>query len=78
LPDEEVHGMTRWRSQYIYLTLAAIFFGIAVVSTFAGKTLTRSGGGLYRAKDPSDFWWSVAFYYIFALFLFYMYLSDGR
>jgi hypothetical protein len=70
--------MTGWRSQYIDLIFAAIFFGIAVVSTFAGKTLTRSGRGLYRAKDPSDFWWSVAFYYILALFLVYMPLSGDR
>jgi hypothetical protein len=70
--------MTGWRSQYIDLIFAAIFFGIAVVSTFAGKTLTRSGRGLYRAKDPSDFWWSVAFYYILALFLVYMSLSGDR
>jgi hypothetical protein len=67
--------MTGWRSQYIDLIFAAIFFGGAVVSTLTGKTLTRSGRGLYRVKDPSDFWWAVASYYLLAFFLVYLYLS---
>jgi hypothetical protein len=60
------------------LIFAAIFFSGAVVSTLTGKTLTRSGRVLYRAKNPSDFWWTVAAYYFLALFLLYLYLSGDQ
>jgi hypothetical protein len=70
--------MTRWWSQYIFLTFAAIFFGGGVVSTLTGTTLARFRGVVYRAKNPSDFWWTVATYYLLALFFVYMYLSGDR
>lgn len=70
--------MTRWWSQYIDLIFAAFFFGGAVVSTLTGKTLARPRGLVYRAKDPSDFWWVVAIYYFGALFFVYLYLSGDR
>jgi len=54
---------------YILLILGfALFFG-AVVSTCTGKTLARFRGLVYRAKDPSEFWWLVAIYFLGAVFL---------
>jgi len=70
--------MTGWWSQYNDLIFAALFFGGAVVSTLTGKTLVRARGLVYRAKDASDFWWSVAIYYLLALFFVYLYLSGDR
>jgi|HubBroStandDraft_1064217.scaffolds.fasta_scaffold1040883_1 hypothetical protein len=70
--------MTGWWSQYSELIIGAILFVGAVVSTLTGKTLARPRGLVYRAKDPSDFWWVVAIYYLGGLFLVYMYLSGDR
>ena len=47
----------------IYLVLAAIFFIVAVVSILAGKTGGRAGW-VSRAKDPTQFWWGVAIYFL--------------
>jgi hypothetical protein len=60
------------------LIFAAILFVGAVVSTFTGKTLARFRGVVYRADNPSDFWWCVASYYFLALFFVYLYLSGDR
>jgi hypothetical protein len=58
-----------WHSQisspYYFLVSGVIFFIAAVVSTCTGKTYGRYGHGLAsRAKEPSEFWWTVAIYYI--------------
>ena len=70
--------MTRWWAQYRDLIIAAFFFGGAAVSTLTGKTLARPRGLVYRAKDPSDFWWVVALYYFGAFLFVYLYLSGDR
>jgi hypothetical protein len=52
-------------SPYYFLVFGAIFFFAAVVSTCAGKTYGRYGRGwASRAKEPAEFWWTVAIYYI--------------
>jgi hypothetical protein len=67
--------MTGWWSQYYYLIIGVFFFAGAVVSTAAGKTSARTGRWIYRAKEPSTFWWVVAMYYLGALFFVALYLA---
>jgi hypothetical protein len=52
------------RSPYYFLILGGILFFAAVVSTCTRKTWTRFQGCIDRAKEPSDFWWVVAIYYL--------------
>jgi hypothetical protein len=52
------------RPPYIFLILGVISFSAAVVSTCAGKTWARFRGCIDRAKEPNDFWWVVAIYYL--------------
>jgi hypothetical protein len=54
--------MPDWYSEYIYLILGVIALSGAVVSTCTGKTFYR--GLVYRAKDPSEFWWLVTIYFL--------------
>jgi hypothetical protein len=63
------------RSPYVFLIVGAISFFGAVVSTFAGKTRARFGGWIYRAKEPSEFWWVVAIYYLAGVFFIGLSLS---
>ena len=51
-------------SPYYFLVFGAIFFLAAVASTCTGKTCGRYGIGTSRAKEPTQFWWGVAIYYI--------------
>jgi hypothetical protein len=74
----EKDEMTGWWSQNNDLIIGALFFTGAVTSTLTGKTLARPGRIIYRAKDPSDFWWVVATYYFVALFFVCLYLSGGQ
>jgi hypothetical protein len=62
--------MPDWHSQLppsSLLVLAVILFLGAVVSALTGKTWARAGCTIYRAKEPSTFWWVVAIYYLGAL-----------
>jgi hypothetical protein len=52
------------RPPYMFLTLGGIMFSGAVVSTCIGKTRTRYGRTVYRAKNPGEFWRIVTVYYI--------------
>ena len=54
------------RPPLIYLVLGVITLSVAVVSTCTGKTWGRFGGWVwvYRAKEPNEFWWVVAIYYL--------------
>jgi hypothetical protein len=52
---------------YILLILGLALFLAAVVSTCTGKTLARFRGLVYRAKEPSDFWWLVTIYFLGAV-----------
>jgi hypothetical protein len=60
--------MVDWHSQinspYYFLILGVISFSVGVVSTCTGKTYGRYGGGASRLKKPTDFWGTVALYYI--------------
>ena len=61
--------MDWWHSQinspYYFLIVGVISFSAAVISTCTGKTYGKYGHGLAsRAKQPTDFWWTVAIYYI--------------
>jgi hypothetical protein len=72
--------MPDWHSQLppsILLILGIIFFLGAVVSTCAGKTSARTGRMIYRAKEPSTFWWVVTIYYLGALLFVGLYLYEG-
>ncbi len=52
-------------SPYYFLVLGVIFVIAAVVSTCTGKTYAKYGHGLAsRAKEPTEFWGTVAIYYI--------------
>ena len=61
---------------YILLILGfASIFG-AVVSTCTGKTLARFRGLVYRAKDPSEFWWVVTIYFLGGVLLIALFLCE--
>ena len=55
-------------SHYIYLVLGVIAFCAAVVWTCTGKARTRFHGWVYRAEEPTTFWWVVATYYLGGVF----------
>jgi len=55
---------TLLRPPYIYLILGVIFVSAAVVSTCSGKTFARYAGLAYRAKEPVQFWGTVAIYFL--------------
>jgi len=50
------------RPPFIYLILGVICFSVAVVSTCTGKAYGRYAGWTHRAKEPTQFWWTVALY----------------
>ena len=60
-----------WHSQVSFFTIGLIFLLGAVVSTFTGKTFARFSGVIDRNNEPREFWWTVAFYYLAAMFSFY-------
>jgi hypothetical protein len=71
--------MPDWHSQlppYSLLILGIISFSGAVVSTCIGKTWARTGRTIFRAKEPSTFWWVVAIYYGGALLFVGLYLHQ--
>jgi len=55
---------SRQSPPYILLILGFVLLFGAVVSTCTGVTLARPRGLVYRAKDPSDFWWVVTIYFL--------------
>jgi hypothetical protein len=62
--------------KFIYFILGFIFLSAAVVSACAGKTIARYKGWVYRAKEPSDFWWGVAIYFLGGIFCIGIYLNS--
>ena len=58
---------SQWKP-YFYLFFGFIFFPLGVHWTLTGKAWARFGGWVYRAKEPSDFWWTVALYYFLGVF----------
>jgi hypothetical protein len=63
-------------SPYILLILGFALIFAAVVSACIGKTLARPRGLVYRAKDPSDFWWVVTIYFLGGVFLIGLFLRE--
>jgi len=55
---------SRQGSPYILLVLGFVLLFGAVVSTCTGVTLARFRGLVYRAKEPNEFWWIVAIYFV--------------
>jgi len=47
----------------IYLLMGCFLFSVAVFSTFTGKVSARFCW-VYRAKEPTTFWFVVATYYL--------------
>ena len=54
---------------YILLPCGFLFLCMGVEATFSGKIRTRFGSVIYRAKEPKEFWWSVAASYLGWVFL---------
>lgn len=54
---------------YFQLIFGVISFCAAVVWTCTGKAWARFHGWVYRAEEPTDFWWAVAMYYLIGVFL---------
>lgn len=52
---------------YIRLIFGVISFSAGVASTCTGKAWGRYGGWAYRAKEPTQFWLTVALYYLFGV-----------
>jgi hypothetical protein len=42
-----------------------LFFG--VVYTCMGESYERFYGWIYRSKEPKEFWWSIATYYLLGI-----------
>lgn len=59
------------------LILGIISFCAGVVWTFTGKARTRFHGWVYRAQEPSVFWFVVATYYLVALLFVGLYFCEG-
>jgi len=55
-------------SPYYFLILGISSFSAAVVWTCIGKARARFSGWVYRAKEPTQFWWLVAMYYLGGVF----------
>jgi hypothetical protein len=73
VPDSNV------RPPYIFLILGAISFFVGMISTFTGETWARFGHVVYRAKEPNEFWWIVAIYYVAAVYFigYFFYIVFG-
>jgi hypothetical protein len=60
--------MANWNmpisSRHYYLAVGLILILVAVVSTLTGKTYARYVGWASRVKEPTDFWWGVAIYFV--------------
>jgi len=76
--DEQMSGLNSQLPPSARLIVGIIFFAGAVISTCTGKTRARIGRTIYRAEEPSGFWWVVAIYYLAALFFVGSYLYGGR
>jgi hypothetical protein len=53
----------------MFLMLGIISFSGAVVSTCTGKTWLRNQSCINRAKEPTEFWCTVAMYYLIGICL---------
>jgi hypothetical protein len=53
--------------QFPFFVVGAALLAGAVASMCTGKTFGRSGGVASRAKEPTQFWWGVAIYFLGAI-----------
>ncbi len=60
--------------KFPYFMIGIVFLIAAVVSTCAGKTFSGYGGWASRAKDPTQFWWSLVVLYLSAVLFIGLYL----
>ena len=67
------------RRPYFQLIFGVISFSAAVVWTCTGKAWARFHGWVYRAEEPTDFWGTVAMYYLIGVFLigYFLYKAYG-
>ena len=67
------------RGPYFQLIFGVISFSAAVVWTYTGKAWARFHGWVYRAEEPTDFWGTVAMYYLIGVFLigYFLYKAYG-
>jgi hypothetical protein len=63
------------RSPYVWLIAGVISLFLAVVGTCTGRTCGRYRGSVYRAKEPKEFWWLVAIYYLGAVLFIGLFLN---
>jgi len=52
-----------------WLVFGVFLLFLGVVYTCLGKSYNRFHGWVYRSKEPKEFWWSVATYYLGGGFL---------
>jgi hypothetical protein len=71
MPD--LHSLLK--PPYIFLILGVLSFSAAVVWTCTGKARTRFSGLVYRAEEPTQFWWLVAMYYFAGVLFIGIFLS---
>jgi hypothetical protein len=72
MPD--LHSLLTPR--YIFLITGIISLSGAVVSTYTGKSWGRPAGFVYRAKEPKQFWWLVAAYYVIGIWFIASFLGE--
>jgi len=51
---------------------------MALIFTLTGRCLVKYQGIINRAKDPKEFWQSVAMYYLFGLLCLGLYLYTAK
>jgi hypothetical protein len=78
MPDWHSWHSPQIESPYYFLILGVLMFSGAVLSICTGKTSARTGRWIYRAKEPSTFWWVVAIYYLGALLFLGIYWYEGQ
>lgn len=67
---------TLFDPQFPFFMIGVIFLAAAVVSTWAGKSIARYRGWVYRTKEPKEFWQVVVTYYLAAIFGIAIYLRS--
>ena len=69
------HLQLLFTQPYIYLTAGVSLLFLGVFSTYTGKASSRFRW-IYRAKEPSEFWWAVAIYYLGGVLLIGIFLLN--
>jgi hypothetical protein len=72
MPDED----TLLNPKFIYVILGAFFMLATALAVCTGKVYGRFGVSSSRVKEPSDFWWGVAIYFLGGLLCFGTYLRS--